>query len=186
MLSLQFTRRFSMAHRLLSDRRSKCVVPHGHNEFVRATLTSPATPTFGAANMQASFDQLKKRWHGWIDDHVDHAFQVNARDPLIEHFLKHEPDVVPRLMVFDGDPTTEALAYAFWRKLNAFLKEDAPEFRVARIEIEETPTNTVSLDDSAWSAAEAAWSPGAWCDRPDMTINDLIPPAERAVLEACA
>ena len=42
MPAVRFTRRFSMAHRLIADAGSKCAVPHGHNEFVTVTLEPTA------------------------------------------------------------------------------------------------------------------------------------------------
>src|SRR5262249_9067850 len=122
--TLEFSRRFSMAHRLLSDPDSKCLTPHGHDEVVTVGLRPLKAMDFGHANAAASFERAKGRWHAWIDQSVDHAFQLNAADPLINYFRRAEPERLPRLMVFDGDPTTEALAIAFWRKLSAFLVVD--------------------------------------------------------------
>ena len=171
MPQIEFTRRFAMAHRLLSDPASKCVTPHGHNEFVTVTLAADTAPDWGASNMALSFERLKTRWHGWIDEAVDHALQLNARDPLVGFFREHEPERLPRLMLYEGDPTTEAAASAFARKLAAFLAEDAPGWRCVRLRLEETPTNAVVLEGEA--AAGLGWSPGAWCDRADLSINDL-------------
>ncbi len=166
---IEFTRRFAMAHRLRSDPASKCATPHGHNEFVTVTLACDAEPAWGASNMAAPFERLKTRWHGWIDGAVDHALQLDARDPLVGFFRAHEPGRLPRLMLFDGDPTTEAAAVALHRKLSAFLRAEAPGWRCVRLRLEETPTNAVVLE----CAAAGGWSPGAWCDRADETINDL-------------
>ena len=74
--------------------------------------------------MVEPFERAKKQWHSWIDNHVDHAFQVSDRDPLIEVFARIEPEILPRLMVMPGDPTTELLAACFMAKLNAFLAAD--------------------------------------------------------------
>ena len=167
---LEFTRRFAMAHRLRADPASKCATPHGHNEFVTVTLATDAEPEWGGSNMAASFERLKTRWHGWIDGAVDHALQLDATDPLVGFFREHEPDRLSRLMLFDGDPTTEAAAVGLHRKLSAFLREDAPGWRCVKLRLEETPTNAVVLRGGA---ASGGWRPGAWCDRADPTINDL-------------
>lgn len=168
---LEFTRRFAMGHRLIADPASKCAVPHGHNEFVTVTLATDARPDWGGANMAASFERLKTRWHGWIDGAVDHALQLNRLDPLVGFFQEHEPERVARLMLFDGDPTTEAAAVGLRRKLEAFLREEAPGWRCVRLRLEETPTNAVVLEGEADPAG--GWAPGAWCDRADMSINDV-------------
>lgn len=172
---IEFSRRYCMAHRLLDDPGSKCAVPHGHNEIVRVRLRGSRTPDLGGANHAAPFDQLKRRWHAWIDQSVDHALQLNRHDPLVDWFQTHEPQRAARLMTFDGDPTTEALALAFHRKLSAFLREDAPDFVCDEVAIEETPTNTVILRAADLTGAMMNWSPGAWSMRADMSINDLRP-----------
>jgi len=171
--TLEFSRRYSMAHRLLSDAESKCLTPHGHDEVVTVGMRPLASVAYGGANAAASFERAKGRWHAWIDQAVDHAFQLNAADPLIDYFRRAEPDRLPRLMVFDGDPTSEALAIAFWRKLSAFLAVDGL-FAPCLVRIAETPTNSVMLDaEGAAQALASNWSPGAWADRADDSINDL-------------
>ncbi len=172
MPQVRFTRRFSMAHRLLADPASRCGVPHGHNEFVHVDLATDAELDFGGANHVASFAELKGRWHGFIDNAVDHAFQVNATDPLLDWFRRHEPQRLGQVMVFDGDPTSEAFAIALRRKLDAILKADGSAYRCVRLELEETPTNAIIVGETL-SAAERAWGAGSWMDRPDMSINDL-------------
>lgn len=173
MAALEFSRRYAMAHRLLSDASPKCVTPHGHNETVTVRLASAAPFRFGGANMEAPFEAAKGRWKAWIDTHVDHAFQLNAADPLIGFFRDNEPARLPRLMVFDGDPTTEALAAAFWLKLDAFLAVDALPFRVDQVRVEETPTNAVVLTRETFDPAACGLSADAWPRRADWSINDL-------------
>lgn len=175
MVRLEFTRRYSMAHRLLADRSSKCLTPHGHDELVTVRLRPTAPMALGASNMAASFEQAKSRWHRWIDEAVDHAFQLNADDPLLGYFREHEPDRLPRLLVMRGDPTTEALAIAFLLKLSAFLTYDGAPFTVEQVRIQETPTNQVVLSAADWAQAREAWRPGDWCTRPDQSINDIAP-----------
>lgn len=172
MPDIRFTRRFSMAHRLIAEADSPCAVPHGHNEFVQVTLRPEREIAFGGTNHVASFHALKARWHGFIDGVVDHAFQLDRRDPLVDWFAAHEPQRLPRLMLFDGDPTTEALAIALRRKLEAFLAEQALPFRCVGLAVEETPTNTVMTGETL-SPAERAWCAGSWMDRADDSINDL-------------
>jgi len=171
---VRFTRRFSMAHRLIADAGSKCAVPHGHNEFVTVTLEPTAEIDFGGANYAASFERLKARWHGFVDRSLDHAFQLNRAAPLRGWSQSHEPQRLNQVLTIDGDPTTEALVIALWRKLEAILKAEGLPFRLAELAIEETPTNTVLT--RGLTEAERAWELGAWCDRADFSINDLLPP----------
>jgi 6-pyruvoyltetrahydropterin/6-carboxytetrahydropterin synthase len=172
MPQVRFTRRFSMAHRLLFDPASRCALPHGHNEFVHVDLATEAEMDFGGSNYVTSFETLKGRWHGFIDGAVDHAFQINAADPLLDWFRQNEPQRIGRIMVFEGDPTTEAFAIALRRKLDAILVAEGSPFRCVRLELEETPTNAVIVGETL-SPAERAWAVGSWMDRPDLSINDL-------------
>jgi len=178
MFSLVFSRRYAMAHRLLADTLNgtgdKCATPHGHNETVTVTLRAahPA-PLDGGRNMVHPFEVAKATWHRWIDDQVDHAFQLAANDPLLGYFQAHEPARLPRLLITQGDPTTEVLACCFMAKLNAFLAAEATPLVCVEISIEETPTNTVTFAGDPHDALGLPASPGHWWCRPDMTINDL-------------
>ena len=161
-----------MAHRLLADPASRCAVPHGHNEFVHVVLATDAEMDFGGSNYVASFESLKGRWHGFIDKAVDHAFQLNGADPMLEWFRQNEPHRLSRLMVFDGDPTTEAFAIALRRKLDAVLIDEASAFRCVELTLEETPTNAIIVGEHL-TPAERAWAAGSWMDRADLSISDL-------------
>lgn len=173
MVRLNFSRRYSMAHRLLHDAASKCLTPHGHDEMVTVRLRALTPLDLGGANMTASFAQAKGAWHGWIDTWVDHALQLGADDPLLGYFQAHEPAQLSRIMVFAGDPTTEALVIAFFRKLSALLAADGL-FAVEEVTVQETPTNAVTIT-AADIAALGGWSPGAWATRADASLNDLLP-----------
>src|SRR5260370_21926973 len=118
--SLEFTRRYCMAHRLLAGLAPKCAFPHGHNEYVRVRLAPrAAVPLDGVGNMGEEFGAAKRMWHQWIDDAVDHSFQLSERDPLVEYFLEQEPAAIPRLLITPGGPTTECLAACFCQTLTA-------------------------------------------------------------------
>ena len=173
MATLEFSRRFAMAHRLLTDPQSKCAVPHGHNEIVSVRLEPLKRFRFGGANAEAPFDTVKGRWHAWIDGYVDHALQLNEADPLITYFRERERQRLSSIMTFAGDPTTEALAACFWLKLAAFLRADALPFAVRQILVEETPTNTVILTRDTFDPESCGLEAGRWPYRADMSINDF-------------
>ncbi|MEG0819492.1 MAG: 6-pyruvoyl tetrahydropterin synthase, partial [Brevundimonas sp.] len=59
---------------------------------------------------------------------MDHAFQLNRADPLLDWFQTHEPQRLNQVLTIDGDPTTEALVIALWRKLEAILKAEGLPF----------------------------------------------------------
>lgn len=173
MAILEFSRRFAMAHRLILGAEEKCATPHGHNEIVTVELAPTQAFSLGGANALASFAQAKGRWHAWIDDQVDHALQLNEADPLIGYFRRHEPQRCARLMVFPGDPTTEAACVLFFFKLRAFLRADGLPFTPKRVRIEETPTNSVQVDAAFIDSLDVPRPDCVWWLRPDMSINDL-------------
>ncbi len=178
MFSLVFTRRYSMAHRLIAGCSVKCATPHGHNEFVTVRIEAVRpTRLDGRENMVETFERAKSTWHRWIDNHVDHCLQLSDADPLLDWFRAHEPDKLDRILITPGDPTTEMLAACFMSKLNALLLEDGGKLRCRHISIEETPTNTVSLDGDPADVLPPAPQDSAWWLRPDMSINDLSTPA---------
>lgn len=164
-----------MAHRLLSDRSSKCATPHGHNEFVRIKIATPDQDyDWGGKNAANRFEDIKTPWHGFVDGALDHAFQLGADDPLIGYFTAHEPDLLARLLIIKGDPTTEALAVALFQKCTAILCHHKPSLKLLSLELEETPTNCVMIEASEHLLSIDL---GDWCHRPDHTINDLSPKA---------
>eukprot|EP01037_Dinobryon_pediforme_P005436 gene5436-5491_t len=174
-----------MAHRLIAGQSEKCATPHGHNEFVTVRLhaTDPKRLD-GNVNMVETFERAKSAWHCWIDNHVDHAFQLSDQDPMIGYFRMNEPKLVPRILVTPGDPTTEMLACCMLAKLNALLKADGGRLTCADIEVQETPTNTVSFKGDPLSMLPRMSGHDAWWLRADMSINDLLPVEPRLMLAA--
>lgn len=152
-------------------------MPHGHNEFVKVFLVSLDDDHLdGATNMSNQFDTLKKTWHNWIDNAVDHTMQLSSRDPLLTYFKENEPENLSRLMITPGDPTTEVLAACFFSKINCFLKDEGLSMKCVRVEVEETPTNTVIFrgdPDKAISMGHYDGPSEPWWVRADMSINDL-------------
>jgi 6-pyruvoyltetrahydropterin/6-carboxytetrahydropterin synthase len=173
MAALEFTRRYAMAHRLLTTKSPKCAIPHGHNEFVTVRLEPPAPFKFSDTNSAAPFEQVKRRWHAWIDEHVDHALHLGESDPLIGYFRDNEPALLKQIMTFQGDPTTEALAACFFLKLSAFVADEKLPFTVSEVRIQETPTNTVVLARSGFDPHACDLRAGAWPYRADTSINDF-------------
>lgn len=172
-MKIEFTRRFSMAHRLLAEEHSKCAIPHGHNEYI-TVIFSPieAVALDAKKNMVAPFASLKKTWHRFIDEAVDHSLQLSIDDPLLRYFQEHEPNRLEQVMVTPGDPTTEVVCMLLSHKCRAFLKAENHPFELHSLSIEETPTNKVTLasDDRVQIDGDfSSW----WFHRPDLTINDF-------------
>lgn len=166
-----------MSHRLFNLKNSRCFVPHGHNEFVKVHLVSNGEDYLdGNTNMSAGFDSLKRSWHNWIDNAVDHSMQLSNLDPILNYFKENEPENLEHLLITPGDPTTEVLTACFFSKINAFLENDDVDMRCVRVEVEETPTNTVIFTgdpDKAIFLDHYNGPKTPWWRRPDMSINDL-------------
>ena len=115
---IQFKRRFSMAHRLRFDRNSKCMTPHGHNEFVTVDLKPRAgagAVDWGAANYAASFADMKRHWHGFIDDALDHTgiaeVLINLQSELPPFFRR----CVRLAEIVHDDPEVVAAGRTKWQ-----------------------------------------------------------------------
>lgn len=171
-IRLRFSRRYAMGHRLTSGEAPNCRVPHGHDEVVTVDIVArDACQLDPRTNMLAEFERVKRRWFRWIDGVVDHSFHICGTDPLLDFFRKNEPDLLDRLLVTPGDPTTEIRAACFKAKLGAFLSADEPSFICDRLVIQETPANAVEVANVDLSRFLPAGS--HWWSRSDDSINDL-------------
>lgn len=169
--TLRFSRRYSMAHRLTSGAAPSCGVPHGHDEVVTVEIASGSNaPLDPATNMLVEFDVVKRRWFEWIDRSVDHSFHLNEGDPLVGYFREREPELLPRLLLTPGDPTTEIRALCFKLKLQAFLDAGGRGLRCLRLTIQETPTNAVICE--AVSGQRFLPAGDRWWTRADPSISD--------------
>jgi 6-pyruvoyltetrahydropterin/6-carboxytetrahydropterin synthase len=173
----KFARRYSMAHRLAADPCSKCATPHGHNEVV-VVECRPTGKFMTGMNMSLSFADAKGAWHAFIDKAVDHAFQLDGADPLVNYFMEHEPQRLAQIMTTPGDPTTEMLTMVLARKFRALC---GASLELLTLSVEETPTNTVMLPVAGMSYTEdyvarfmnAPADYKLWFDRADLSINDF-------------
>lgn len=173
---LVFTRRFSMGHRLIDGASESCALPHGHNEFVTVTLSPTRDRALdGRRNMIVPFRQAKARWHEFVDRSLDHALQLSASDPLLSWFHENEPHRAARIVVTPGDPTTELLAALMMAKLGAILIAEGEHLICTRIELQETPTNTVCLtgDPMDYLPATGRAAQDCWWHRPDLSVSDV-------------
>ena len=158
-----------MAHRLSQDVAPKCATPHGHNEWVTVELVRPGAPVLcGNKNMVHEFGQLKAAWHHWIDENVDHCLQLNESDPLLQYIEQTFPEW--RIMVTPGDPTTELTAALLMSKCQAFLDADGSGFVCQRLTLQETPTNSVTVEGKPLEGVSFASSLD-WWTRADSSIR---------------
>ncbi len=171
MLEMKFKRKFEAAHRFIEGENAGtvCSQPHGHTWFVTVTLGYKTPHTLNhSTNTLIPFETAKKKWHQWIDHHVDHSFMYNAKDPLLEFMKKDNP--TGRHLVFQGDPTTEMVAVSFCSKFQAYLSEIHSDLVCTGILIEETQTNSILFSGNP---QEHLPKGNHWWNRPDFAINDL-------------
>ena len=170
---LRFSRRYAMGHRLISGAAPNCRVPHGHDEVVTVEIASDSNRALDEeTNMLVEFEIAKGRWFEWIDASVDHTFHISDADPLIDFFRQNEPELLPKLLVTQGDPTTELRAACYHAKLSAFLQASAKGLICTRLELQETPTNAVIFNASS-TKRFLPTGDAHWWHRADSSINDL-------------
>ncbi|MEC7225178.1 MAG: 6-carboxytetrahydropterin synthase [Verrucomicrobiota bacterium] len=170
---LKFSRRYSMGHRLISGAAKNCQIPHGHDEVVTVNIASKNNEGLDPnTNMLVEFEDAKGLWFKWIDQAVDHSFHINREDPIIEFFRENEPDLLTKLLVTPGDPTTEIRAACYHSKLSSFLNSGGKGLICIGLQIQETPTNAVyfSCDDIGKFLPS---DHDNWWNRADLSINDL-------------
>jgi 6-pyruvoyltetrahydropterin/6-carboxytetrahydropterin synthase len=105
-MSLTIMRRikFCAGHRL-HRHGGKCEHFHGHNYVADFFVTGDSQDTVGRV---MDFADLKARCKGWIDEHWDHSFLVNAEDTnAIQALRMVEPC---RLFILPYNPTAENMA----------------------------------------------------------------------------
>ena len=186
MMAMVFRRKWEAAHRLVEgvNQNTLCSQPHGHTWQVEVEIVERSERTLdGAANVVAPFQEVKGLWHEWIDNHVDHGFFFNARDPLLHFILEQNPR--GRHIVMPGDPTTEVIAATFFIKLSRFLASSQPLLQLRKLTIHETQTNSISIEGNAErflpevardltvrTMRDSNFS-GVWWARADMSTHDL-------------
>ncbi|HAA87599.1 MAG TPA: 6-pyruvoyl tetrahydropterin synthase [Verrucomicrobiales bacterium] len=162
-----------MGHRLVSGAAPNCKIPHGHDEIVTVYIGSDRNRKLdNDTNMLVEFEEAKGLWFDWIDRSVDHSFHVSSEDPIIKYFIENEPNLLPRLLITPGDPTTEIRAACYYAKLSSFLRTKDDDLICTGLQIQETPTNAVSFK----CADITKFLPSGadhWWNRSDLSINDL-------------
>lgn len=101
---------------MLSRHPERCRFPHGHTRTIEVVV---AGEMLDANGMLLDFKALKLA----VEDHIDrydHAMAVNSRDPFLPQLREMYPD--DALVVFDGEPTTEAMARELFDFVATVLK----------------------------------------------------------------
>lgn len=173
LMEIEITRKWEGAHRLIEgeSKNSLCSLPHGHTWYVTALFRPKDNFLFnGRENLLSPFENLKSRWHYWIDQHIDHGIFLNSKDPMIEFLYAENPK--SRIIKTPGDPSTEMIACLFKSKLECFLKADKVPVNCQQIKIQETPTNSVIYSGNPNLSLEAIPAQNSpWWKQADYSIS---------------
>ncbi|MEV6712645.1 6-carboxytetrahydropterin synthase [Lentzea sp. NPDC051208] len=142
---------FESGHRL-PHLGGKCVSLHGHSWSVAVTVSAPE---LSPEVTVVEFGALKVGLRRWIDEHLDHATMLGARDRLIEPLIaegsrvfcfgvERPADVAEQFAYGLPWPTVEAVAVLLGRVAESVLAglPRADGARVERVLVRETRLNT--------------------------------------------
>ncbi|WNV90250.1 6-carboxytetrahydropterin synthase [Umezawaea sp. Da 62-37] len=148
---------FESGHRL-PHLGGKCVSLHGHSWSVSVTVSALA---LSPEVTVVEFGALKFGLRRWIDEHLDHATMLGARDRLIEPLIaegsrvfcfgvERPADDAERFAQGLPWPTVEAVAVLLGRVAESALVglPSADGARVERVMVRETRTNTAVYEPS--------------------------------------
>ncbi len=177
-MEMEFTYRFEAAHRFMGASSPKCMTPHGHTWWTRLNFRATGS-SLNSNAMIAEFASVKTPWKAFIDNVADHSFFHHIQDPLAFHSKKEIPGF--RGLPFPEDPTTELISILFLEKAKQIVAEikeqKGLEIEVESIEIQETPTNkiSVSVDSQMFMNTIAKLNPEwqAWWQNPNVEDRNL-------------
>lgn len=130
---------------LLSRHPEACRFPHGHTRTIEVVV---AADDLDEAGMVVDFKALKLALEAHLDRY-DHAIAVNRSDPFLESLKAAFPERA--YLVFDGEPTTEAIAKEIFDHVAGILASGfeagrsyripAGRCRLERVRVWETPSS---------------------------------------------
>lgn len=95
---------------------SNCKMPHGHSRKVEIVL---AAKQLDDSNMVCDFQVIKAGFGKFVDS-FDHAMLINRNSKHYKYFKDNFERVIP----FDKDPTSEAIAEYFFKHIDKELKKN--------------------------------------------------------------
>lgn len=139
---------------MLSKHPERCRFPHGHTRRIDVVVSAEA---LDANDMVVDFKALNLACGDYIDRY-DHAMAINASDPLRAEIERVHPGST---VVFDVDPTTEAIAKDIFDFVSGVLAKgfegtssSGVAYRIVpnqvtleRVRVWETPTSWAEYGD---------------------------------------
>jgi 6-pyruvoyltetrahydropterin/6-carboxytetrahydropterin synthase len=129
---------FCAGHRVLGH-ENKCAHLHGHQYKVEITAEGGQD----AIGRVVDFSVIKEAIGGWIDQHWDHGFLLNASDPAVGYFSTFVPrnGQVQKHYLFMGNPTAENIAKLLLTGIapTQLKAHGADHITVVKVKVWETP-----------------------------------------------
>lgn len=122
-------------HRLLRH-EGKCRNLHGHRYAFEVSVEADGLDSVGRV---VDFSVVKAKVGGWLDEHWDHGFLLQADDPLVP-VLTGDAGFGPdsKHFIVDCPPTAENLSRLVYERAVELLEEHG--VRVVAVRCYETPT----------------------------------------------
>jgi len=134
---IRIRRSVELAHRLSHTQApQKCQSIHGHSWRIDVHI---GALSLDDRDMLVEFGAFKQVWFHYLDDHVCHHLALNRADPYVSVLQKIDPN--SRLLLLDGQPTTEHLAQLFFQKANHLIKQLRDDAEVTQVCLQETSRN---------------------------------------------
>ena len=129
--------RWHMGHRVFNH-ESKCKYLHGHEYAATFYCEAPKLDNLGRV---VDFGVMKQRICNWIDVNWDHRFMVDDTDPIKEHLLKADPEIV----IVPYNPTAENIALDLLQNICPRLFADT-DLLVTKVMVMETSKCGVTVE----------------------------------------
>ncbi|MCB1827122.1 MAG: 6-carboxytetrahydropterin synthase [Coxiellaceae bacterium] len=128
---------FSAAHRLINGYQGRCKNLHGHNYALDITFSAKTLNEYGFV---IDFDDIKKHFDAWVQNHWDHATIVSEIDkPLIEFLEKEKQDYF--LIPGSKNTSAENLAEFLFHQFNKILETlNEPRIQLKNVRVFESET----------------------------------------------
>jgi len=120
----------------------KCQSVHGHSWCVDVYI---GAPDLDERDMLVEFGAFKRRWFDYLDSHVCHHLALAASDPYCSVLQQHDPRC--RLLVLDGQPTTEYLAKFFYEQAQHIVEPLRSDATIICVKLKETERNMAIYGD---------------------------------------
>lgn len=156
MAAISFKHEIQVAHRLWTV-PGPCQNIHGHSMMVEIKLWAPVVDDLIGG---WDFHDIKSTVRHYLDSVYDHHLLLNEKDPFAQplirtewrddgvgfgHFTVGEPVILPGLLKFEGDPTTENIAKCIWK----WASQEFDTANQVQVTVQETSNTSITVDGNS-------------------------------------